>query len=180
MVVGFLSEAAWQSTPKCSKTIAAQRLSCATAKAPAQQGASPCQVQVNRPVAEGNCGGEIRPWEATGSELPVRNDQVLMSQKVNSIRWGATGECATITRNPELKPKLSNERQRETTAATANEPRLKKRQVTTEKPGRVHHMVGDRMAGSDGEISSELPTRSRNGVHAEVSRRADRGKSERP
>jgi len=31
--------------------------------------------------------------------------------------------------------------------------------VTTEKPGRVHHMVGDRMAGSDDEISSELPTR---------------------
>jgi hypothetical protein len=27
MVVGFLSEAAWQSTPKRSKTIAAQRLS---------------------------------------------------------------------------------------------------------------------------------------------------------
>ncbi len=31
--------------------------------------------------------------------------------------------------------------------------------MTTEKPGRVHHMVGDRMAGSTDEISSELPTR---------------------
>ncbi len=99
---------------------------------------------------------------------------------MNSIRWGATGECATIMRNPELKPKLSKKRQLETTAATANEPELKKKQVTTEKPGHVHHMVGDRMAGSDGEISSELPTRNRNGVHAGVSRRADRGKSERP
>jgi hypothetical protein len=99
---------------------------------------------------------------------------------VNSIRWGATGECATVTRNPELKPKLSKKRQAETTAAKANEPELKKREVTTEKPDRVHHMVGDRMAGSDDEISSELPTRNRNGVHAEVSRRADRGKSERP
>ena len=49
-----------------------------------------------------------------------------MSLKVNSIRWGATGECATITRNPELKPKLSKERQTETNAATANEPELKK------------------------------------------------------
>jgi hypothetical protein len=29
-------------------------------------------------------------------------------------------------RNPELKPKLSQERQLETTAATANEPELKK------------------------------------------------------
>jgi len=104
-----------------------------------------------------------------------------MSLKVNSIRWGATGECATIMRNPELKPKLSKERKSETTAATANEPELKKKkQATTEKPGRVHHMVGDRMAGSDDEISSELPTRNRNGVHAEVSRRTDRRKSERP
>ena len=103
-----------------------------------------------------------------------------MSLKVNSIRWGATGECATITRNLELKPKLSEERQLETAAATANEPELTKIQVTTEKPGRVHHMVGDRMAGSDDEISSELPTRNRNGVHAEVSRRTDRRKSERP
>jgi hypothetical protein len=83
-------------------------------------------------------------------------------------------------RNPELKPKLPDGRQLETTAATANEPKLKKRQLTTEKLGRVHHMVGDRMAGTDDEISSELPTRDRNGVHAEVSRRADRGKSERP
>lgn len=49
-----------------------------------------------------------------------------MSLKVNSIRWDATGECATITRNPELKPKLSKERQPETAAATANEPELKK------------------------------------------------------
>jgi hypothetical protein len=49
-----------------------------------------------------------------------------MSLKMNSIRWGATGECATITRNPELKPKLSNERQPEMAAATANEPELKK------------------------------------------------------
>jgi hypothetical protein len=103
-----------------------------------------------------------------------------MSLKMNSIRWGAAGEFATITRNPELKPKLSQERQSETAEATANEPELKKRQVTTEKPGRVHHMVGDRMAGSDNEISSELPTRNRNGVHAEVSRRTDRRKSERP
>jgi hypothetical protein len=29
-------------------------------------------------------------------------------------------------RNPELKPKLSKERQLETTAATANDPELKK------------------------------------------------------
>jgi hypothetical protein len=36
------------------------------------------------------------------------------------------------------------------------------------------------MAGSDDEISSELPTRNRNGVHAEVSRRTGRRKSERP
>ena len=99
---------------------------------------------------------------------------------MNSIRWGATGECATIMRNPELKPKLSKKRQLETTAAIANEPELKKKYVTTEKPGRVHHMVGDRMAGSDDEISSELPTRNRNGVHAEVSRRTNRRKSERP
>ena len=99
---------------------------------------------------------------------------------MNSIRWGATGECATITRNPELKPKLSRERQLETIAATANGPELKKRPMATEKPGRAHHMVGDRMAGSDNEISSELPTRNRNGVHAEVSRRTDRRKSERP
>ena len=49
-----------------------------------------------------------------------------MSLKVNSIRWGATGERATITRNPELKPKLSQERSLETAAATANEPELKK------------------------------------------------------
>ena len=83
-------------------------------------------------------------------------------------------------RNPELKPKLSKKRQLETTAATANEPELKKKQVTTEKPGRVHHMVGDRMAGSDDEISSELPTRNRSGVHVELSRRTARGKSERP
>jgi hypothetical protein len=104
-----------------------------------------------------------------------------MSLKVNSIRWGATGERATITRNPELKPKLSQERSLETAAATANEPVLKKKwTMTIEKPGRVHHMVGDRMAGSDDEISSELPTRDKNGVHAEVSRRADRRKSERP
>ena len=103
-----------------------------------------------------------------------------MSLKVNSIRWGATGECATIMRNPELKPMLSEEGQLETTEATANEPALKKREVTREKPGRVHHMVGDRMAGSDDEISSELPTRNRNGVHAGVSRRTDRGKSDRP
>ena len=46
---------------------------------------------------------------------------------MNSIRWGATGECATIMRNPELKPKLSKKRQLETTAATANEPELKKK-----------------------------------------------------
>ena len=119
-----------------------------------------------------------------GKQLEANCQSVIkglqMSLKVNSIRWGATGECATITRNPELKPKLSKERQWETTAATANEPALKKRQVTTEKPGRVHHTVGDRMAGSDDEISSELPTRNRNGVHAEVSRRTDRRKSERP
>jgi hypothetical protein len=31
--------------------------------------------------------------------------------------------------------------------------------MTMEKPVRVHHMVGDRMAGSTDEISSELPTR---------------------
>jgi hypothetical protein len=49
-----------------------------------------------------------------------------MSLKVNSIRWGATGECATITRNPELKPKLSMQRRLETTEATANDPELKK------------------------------------------------------
>jgi len=52
--------------------------------------------------------------------------------------------------------------------------------MTTEKPGRVHHMIGDRMAGSNDEISSELPPRDKNGVHAEVSRRANRRKSERP
>ena len=107
---------------------AAQRLRRATVKALAQRGASPRQVQVNRPVAEGNCGGEIRPWEATGSELPVRNEEAPRSLSVNSIRWGATGECATIMRNPELKPKLSKERQSEANAATANEPELKKRQ----------------------------------------------------
>ena len=99
---------------------------------------------------------------------------------MNSIRWGATGEGASITRNPELTPKLPEGRQLEATAATANDPTLMKRQMTTEKLGRVHHMVGDRMAGSDDEISSELPTRNRKGVHAEVSRRANRGKSERP
>ena len=103
-----------------------------------------------------------------------------MGLKMNSIRLGATGERATKTRSPELKPKLSQERSLETAAATANEPVLKKWTMTIEKPGRVHHMVGDRMAGSDDEISSELPTRDKNGVHAEVSRRADRRKSERP
>ena len=82
-----------------------------------------------------------------------------MSLKVNSIRWGATGEYATQTRNLELKPKLPQGRQSVTTEAIASEPGLKKRQMTTEKPGRVHHMVGDRMAGSNDEISSELPTR---------------------
>ena len=36
-----------------------------------------------------------------------------MSLKVNSIRWGATGECATVTRNLELKPMLPAGRQLE-------------------------------------------------------------------
>ena len=49
-----------------------------------------------------------------------------MGLKMNSIRLGATGERATKTRNPELKPKLSQERSLETAAATANEPELKK------------------------------------------------------
>ena len=40
---------------------------------------------------------------------------------MNSIRWGATGECATIMRNPELKPKLPEGRRSETTSATAND-----------------------------------------------------------
>jgi hypothetical protein len=99
---------------------------------------------------------------------------------VNSIRWGATGECATITRNPELKPKLSKREAAGNGCGDSQRTGAEEKQVTTEKPGRVHHMVGDRMAGSDDEISSELPTRNRNGVHAEVSRRAGRGKSERP
>jgi hypothetical protein len=86
-----------------------------------QRGESPRQVWVNRPVAEGNCGGEIRPWRATGSELPVRNEEARTSLNVNSIRWGATGEGATITRNPELKPKLPEGRQSPTTVATAND-----------------------------------------------------------
>ena len=34
-----------------------------------------------------------------------------------------------------------------------------KKQRTTEKPVRDHNMFGDRMAGSNDEISSELPTR---------------------
>ena len=37
----------------------------------------------------------------------------------------------------------------------------KKQRETTEKPGRAHHMFGDRMAGNGVEISSELPHRDR-------------------
>jgi|ERR1035438_4267402 hypothetical protein len=99
----------------------------ATTKESVQRGASPRQVVVNRPVAESNCGGEIRPWRATGSELPVRNKEVYMSLKVNSIRWGATGEYATQMRNLELKPKLPEGSQSMTTEATASEPVLKQR-----------------------------------------------------
>jgi hypothetical protein len=98
---------------------------------------------------------------------------------VNSIRWDATGEYAREIRNLELKPMLSNERQLAATAVRASEPELKKT-LMTEKPGRGHHMFGDRTAGSNDEISSELPTRDRNGVHAGNSRRTDRRKSERP
>jgi len=108
------------------KTTPSGRGRCATAKASAQRGESPRQVWVNRPVAESNCGGESRPWRATGSELPVRNKEARMGLKMNSILLGATGERATKTRSPELKPKLSQERSLETAAATANEPELKK------------------------------------------------------
>jgi hypothetical protein len=144
-----------------------------------QRGGSPRQVEINRPVAESNCGGGSRPWRATGSELSVRNKRARESPKVNSIRWDATGEYASEMRNLELKPMLSMERQLATTAARVSEPVLKKT-LMTEKPGRARHMVGDRTVGSSDEISSELPTRNRNGVHAGNSRRTDRGKSERP
>ena len=77
---------------------------------------------------------------------------------MNSIRWDAAGECATLARNPEPEPKLWKQRPSPTMAATANEPALKN-ESDKEKPGRVHHMVGDRMAGSDDAISSELPNR---------------------
>jgi hypothetical protein len=38
--------------------------------------------------------------------------------------------------------------------------------MTKETPEGAHHMIGDRMAGNVGGISSELPHRDRNGVHA--------------
>jgi hypothetical protein len=144
-----------------------------------QRGGNPRQVEINRPVAESNCGGGSRPWRATGSELSVRNKRARESPKVNSIRWDATGEYAREIRNLELKPMLSMERQSATTEAKASGPVLKKT-LMKEKPGRVRHMVGDRTIGNNDEISSELPTRNRNGVHAGNSRRTDRRKSERP
>ena len=72
-------------------TPAAERLSCATAKALARRGASPRQVWVNRPVAESNCGGEIRSWEATGSELPVRNKEALEEPESELDSVGCSG-----------------------------------------------------------------------------------------
>jgi len=64
---------------------------CATVKALAQWGESPHQVYVNRPVAESNCGGEIRPWEATESELPVRNKEAQDEPKSELDSVGCNG-----------------------------------------------------------------------------------------
>jgi hypothetical protein len=66
---------------------------------------------------------------------------------VNSIRWDATGERATITRNPELKPKLSLERSLETAAATANEPELKKKVGNDDRKARSCASHGWRQNG---------------------------------
>ena len=66
-------------------------------------------------------------------------------------------------------------------AEVAGQPKVLKNKVTmTEKPDGAHNMIGDRTAGSVGEISSELPHREGIGVHARKSRRANRRKSERP
>jgi hypothetical protein len=81
-----------------------------------------------------------------------------MSLTVNSIRWDGTGEPATERRNLEPEPKLLNEETIGNDGGEGQRMGLKKR-MTTEKPVREHPMVGDRMAGSNDEISSELPTR---------------------
>ena len=102
-----------------------------------------------------------------------------MSLTVNSIRWDGTGEPAQERRNLEPAPKLLDEETIGKDGGKGQRIGLKKRR-TTEKPVRDHNMFGDRMAGSNDEISSELPPRDKIGVHAEVSQRADRRKSERP
>ena len=51
------------------------------------------------------------------------------------------------------------------TEADASAPDGKNR-GDEETPGRAYHMIGDRMAGSGVGLSSELPHRDRNGVHA--------------
>ena len=72
----------------------AERRWSAAVKATTRWGESPHQARVTRPVAESNCGGESRPWRATGSELPVPNTRSHMAPAMNSIRWDATGERA--------------------------------------------------------------------------------------
>ena len=81
-----------------------------------------------------------------------------MSLNVNSIRWDGTGEPATEGRNLEPAPKLLDEETIGKDGGKGQRIGLKKRR-TTEKPVRDHNMFGDRMAGSNDEISSELPTR---------------------
>jgi len=70
-----------------------------------------------------------------------------MGLKMNSIRLGATGERATKTRSPELKPKLSQERSLETAAATANEPVLKKKVDNDDRKARSCASHGWRQNG---------------------------------
>jgi hypothetical protein len=81
-----------------------------------------------------------------------------MNLNVNSIRWDGTGEPATEGRNLEPAPKLLDEETIGKDGGKGQRIGLKKRR-TTEKPVRDHNMFGDRMAGSNDEISSELPTR---------------------
>jgi hypothetical protein len=51
---------------------------------------------------------------------------------------------------------------------------------TTEKPGSAQHMIGDRMAGSEDEISSELPNWVRRVFRRTAAEEPARRKSERP
>ena len=84
----------WSVLFAIKRRFVAKRPRSAAVKATTQRGESPRQVRVTRPVVESNCGGESRPWRATGSELPVPNTRSHGAPAVNSIRWDATGERA--------------------------------------------------------------------------------------